>query len=212
MQWLRKLYRDSSIAEISFAVIVLLAAAVIAFSLVIGMLHVSGLLSEAVAAWVGALGTIGAIAGSFAVGRRQAISSLMQAQMLARDERDQRLRSCDAIVEHLLVQMDVVLGFTEEGNPQGCRLIWEERLESHMTTALRVFDALPVHELGGAQRVTHAVMIRDTFQQVADYFRRWYESNPVDAGKEFNFLQCYVKVHRAVARNHKRGFDGIPMK
>lgn len=114
------------------------------------------------AAWVQAIGSIGAIYGAFKVGSNQARAAERAARDLERDRHNARLNGYAAVIVHLINMAKIAIrGFENESAKlppdavhfPGFANAWKSHIRDDLQVAIRAFDAIPVHELGSRQRI-----------------------------------------------------------
>lgn len=105
------------------------------------------------AAWVQAVGTIGAVIGAIWVGNRgtQFAASLQ----IEKEEREVRRREegCKAVVDNLIDTLGAAYQDIVNKPKEGFFIFWENYLEPHIRTAVSSLDRLPMQDLGCRERV-----------------------------------------------------------
>lgn len=114
------------------------------------------------AAWVGALGSIGAIVGAFLVGRMQSAAELRKDRILVREDIHRKnqafLAIAAAAAKHAL---DIQTAFSGEGrfSRLAVMLTYDKRIISDVIDALAL---IPLHELGSYSAVTALLSLKDS--------------------------------------------------
>lgn len=111
------------------------------------------------AAWFQAAGSILAIIGSYHIGARQSAEMRQQAEE-RRQEIASRREGYFEVIETVYAAGDLIRTYAAENPGPMFGQIWQAFLDKQSAAALRMFDALPLHELGGAQRMEPATRIR----------------------------------------------------
>ncbi|WP_353231876.1 hypothetical protein [Pseudomonas helleri] len=127
------------------------------FVLVVITLRFGGSLkSSDVASWVQAIGSIGAIAGAYAVAnwqiRKQRVQELLQ--------QESRLNAMCAVVKCAAEHAESIGHFARLQHPDfAFRTFWTEGLSGSFEASLNALKALPVHELGNSNLVIQCMSL-----------------------------------------------------
>lgn len=114
------------------------------------------------AAWIQAIGSIGAIYGAFKVGSYQARAAEKAARELERDRHNAVLNGYAAVITHLIRMskramraFDALSAQLRPGDVFFTEFAyaWRNQVRVDLQVAIRAFDAIPVHELGSAERI-----------------------------------------------------------
>jgi len=124
-------------------------------------------ISSDIAAWIQALGSIGAIIGAFLLGERQAIQAREEAnEGRALDEKSKQEAQLAVIT--LLYRFGKRFDYAREQGLYFLRMDWETTLKNNVRAALHAFDAMPLHDMKSSARVLAASQLRSAVQSMYD--------------------------------------------
>ncbi len=124
------------------------------------------------AGWVQAIGSIAAIVAAFLIGAKQARDARDAAFELYRLDRKRIEEGCRAIVSQMRTEVDFILYCATHTSVGDFRDAWSSYLSNAGKCALRAFDSMPIHELGGADAVRHAFEIRSQFEHLLAFLEK----------------------------------------
>lgn len=125
--------------------------------------------SSDAAAWIQAVGSIGAIIGAFFLGARQSKDARKLALDMERQRRtEQRERYKQTVGLITLVAQSTLntLGRLDEFEP--FRRAWQQVIRHDIQTAFAAFSAIPAHELGDKKQIYGAFAVRAATQNLVD--------------------------------------------
>ncbi|MEX3961063.1 hypothetical protein AB4Y42_02415 [Paraburkholderia sp. EG286B] len=142
-------------SAIDWAHAFLLGAIALCFSLALVALTVHAWRwdSSAVAAWVQAIGSIGAIAGAFLVGQRQSESVRLQALESEEREKAQKTDAISAVVLHAIGQANATAQSFSLMRTDVLKRFLEQPVYS-LSEAAGALLNIPLHEVGPSEAVT----------------------------------------------------------
>lgn len=144
--------------------------------------------SSDAAAWLQALGSIGAIIGAFLIGERQAKANRDAAES-ARLKSEQDRQVAQLTVITLLYKLGKRFDTALSHDWDFVRMEWDTGLKNSLHAGLNAFDAMPLHEIRNSSRVLAASEVRSAVQSIYDI-----ASNKLDspsAGPEMGFPQPF---------------------
>ncbi|MFJ4444751.1 hypothetical protein ACIPZ8_22020 [Pseudomonas sp. NPDC089422] len=124
--------------------------------LVAGTIRLSGLNATEAAAWIQAVGSIGAIIGACGVANWQ----IHRGQKQRDEDKSGRLRAIVAVVENAAQQAAAIEKMVDQNPPDFVfRLGWPIVLSGPLVASLQALNAVPVHELDDSELVVQCVSI-----------------------------------------------------
>lgn len=123
--------------------------------------------SSDIAAWIQALGSIGAIICAFLIGERQANKARKEAadaNALAETSKQE----AQLAVITLLYRLGMHFKYAREQDMYFLRMDWDTTLKNNVRAALHAFDAMPLHDMKSSARVLAAAQVRSAVQSMYD--------------------------------------------
>ncbi|AOZ06547.1 hypothetical protein BKK80_12500 [Cupriavidus malaysiensis] len=118
------------------------------------------------AAWIQAVGSIGAIVGAYTIGQRQARASLDQAIHLRDMEIKAKGQAMTAVVEAATKHAASIRGLAERMPFVPFYGYWRLLGKEETEAVIRSIEALPLHELASADKVIAVTGIRSSLARV----------------------------------------------
>lgn len=118
------------------------------------------------AAWVQAVGAIGAIIGAFEVGRRQVVADRMQAIDMDRLERQRKMGAVLAVVNHAVSQAKAAVDGFQLIPTDVLREVLRSDLYG-LEVASNALFAIPLHEVGSAEAVVQFAQLQVTLKEMS---------------------------------------------
>jgi hypothetical protein len=146
--------------------------AVVAVGLNIVVQNGIGLSKSDWAAWVQAIGSIGAIIGAFEVGRRQVESSRRHAMEMDRLARERKIGAIVAVAHHAVSQAKA----TEEGFRTISTDVLQVALDRGIDSLAEATDAvfsIPLHEVGPSAAVAQFAQLQVTLKRMNGTFQQF---------------------------------------
>lgn len=124
--------------------------------------------SSDIAAWIQAVGSIGAIVGAFLIMGRQINATRMLAQERHWQEKTEREEAQLAVITLLRNFGEAFKNCREQQDMFDLQTQWNTVLKNNVPAALAAFDALPLYELGSSARILNVARIRSAVQSMYD--------------------------------------------
>lgn len=112
------------------------------------------------AAWIQAIGSIGAIVGAFLLGSKQANDARALAITMADAQKLEREKAYFQVIGLLFHATINALDELNTRNLEVFRTLWAVVIENRCQGLLKAFDDLPLHDLGSTSRILHAAEMR----------------------------------------------------
>lgn len=159
------------------------------------------------AAWIQAIGSIGAILGAFLIGSTQASHARKLAFDLEERRRKDQVSRYQATVRvvHLMATTAIKAVREEEFNE--FRENWNFFLRNDLRTALAAFDAMPAHELGDDQQLFQAFAVRTGAQRLMDAITQVCEATGLQNVQYAVLKSHYLGLHEVTLDIAARNFD-----
>lgn len=143
--------------------------------LVSSCITLSGLTASEVAAWIQAIGSIGAIVGACAVANWQIIKSQSQRD----SDKVSSLMAIFAVVENAAKHASSVGSMVEQGPPDfAFRGAWQITTSGPLIASQQALSAIPVHELGDPHLVVQCVSIAGALNLLLAEVERYMAEDP----------------------------------
>lgn len=124
--------------------------------------------SSDAAAWLQAIGSIGAILGAFLLGAKQAKDARTLALELESKRRRDQVERYGSTVRVLRLAVVRTIELIAKKECDDFRHDWKRFIHSDLKTALAAFDAMPAHEIGTDSQISHAFAVRTAAQSLID--------------------------------------------
>lgn len=120
------------------------------------------------AAWIQAVGSIGAIIGAFLLGTKQSNDARKLALDLELQRRLEQMERHRSTVGVVMAAAQVLVRVVSELDYDRFQRRWRRFIHHDVRTALTAFDAIPFHEFGSEKRIINAVALRSALQGLVD--------------------------------------------
>ena len=153
------------------------------------------------AAWIQAVGSIGAIIGAFLLGTKQSNDARKLALDLELQRRSEQVKRYRSTVGVLMATARVLARVIDEMEYDRFRRRWMRFIHHDVRTALAAFDAIPVHEFGSEKRILNAFALRSALQGLVDDVQMVMEATGLQQA-QFAYLKT------ALLPDHLETVDG----
>lgn len=113
--------------------------------------------SSDAAAWIQAVGSIGAIVGAFLLGKRQAQEARKLAQEMVDKEREIVRRQYKAMLLVVIAAAETAAEYVIELGLAEFDHIWQGTIRDDLNSALSAFASVPMHGLGNATEIYESI-------------------------------------------------------
>lgn len=157
------------------------------------------------AAWIQAIGSIGAIIGAFMLGSRQAMDARSLAIAMAESQKFERELAYFQVIGLLFHATINALDELNKRNIPSFHKLWTAVIEYRCQGLLKAYDDLPLHELGSTRRILHAAEMRATVVAILNVARYVVSAGETKANLPEDFFHD-LAVREKVLR---RAFDEL---
>ena len=161
--------------------------------------------SSDAAAWIQAIGSIGAIIGAFMLGSRQAKDARTLAETMANAQKFEREKAYFQVIGLLFHATSNALTELNKRDIQIFHTLWSVVIENRCQGLLKAFDDLPLHELGSTKRVLHAAEMRAVVVDILNVARYAVSDDETKANLPESFFHDLAVRERALVQT----FDAL---
>lgn len=150
------------------------------------------------AAWIQAIGSIGAIIGAFLLGNKQAKDARTLAITMADLQKFEREKAYFQVIGLLFHATTNALNELNTRNLEAFHTLWAVVIENRCQGLLKAFDDLPLHELGSTSRILHAAEMRAVVVDILNVARYAVSDDETKANLPEEFFHDLAVRKRAL--------------